>query len=153
MTNPVTIIPARDEHDNVHVFLMLDQWMTNGAAVQSPPLSITEALEVSKQLNETIKYVLQGIIDSVGVKSCRCGCGGPWFDPESDEYLTSHVECDSCGEDWLVDDCTVERYTEYADQPGQPYYFCPECSYVEDARDPKQDDDERFNMELTLGDL
>lgn len=151
--NPVEIVPARDGEFGVNLFVMVNQWSPNGNAVQSRPLSITEALELSKQLNQTIQQVLRGIIDNPAVKSCRCGCGAPWADSESDEYVDSHVECDSCGEDWPVDDCTVERHTEYADQPGQPYYFCPECSNVEDERDPKQDDEERFNMELTLGDL
>lgn len=82
---------------------------------------------------------------------CVCGCGGSWFDPESDDYLSSHVECDECGEEFPVDESFTERTQEYADGPITTQYYCPEC--CGDEQDPEQDLNERLFIDLTLGDL
>lgn len=142
MTNPVEIIPARDGEFGVNVFLMLTQWSPNGAAVQSRPLSLSEARELAWDL-------LAATENPTLSDSCVCGCGGSWFDPESDEYLESHVECDSCGSDFPIDDAVVEREVGHPDGEIYTRFYCTKCCVdVEDERDPEQDFNERLSMEL-----
>lgn len=59
--------------------------------------------------------------------TCVCGCDAPWTDPDSDDYLFSHFECEGCGSDWPVDtDLVVTEYwTEYNDT--LTVYYCRDC--------------------------
>ena len=61
-------------------------------------------------------------------ENCVCGCDQPWTDPESDEYLDTHFECEGCGSDWLLEDELVVRevWTTFDDTVS--VYFCRKCS-------------------------
>ena len=43
---------------------------------------------------------------------------------DSSEYLETHFECDSCGNDYPITLCAVRSL----DEDGQPSLFCPNCT-------------------------
>ena len=152
MTSGIEVFPAFDPEGLQHrIFLMLTEWVPNGRAVQSRALTLSDAIELSKALEAAKEALVKQITTSPEVRSCRCGCDRPWTDPDSDDYLFAHVECDECGEEFPVDESFTERTQEYADGPITTQYYCPEC--CGDDRDPDQDMSERLSIDLTLGDF
>lgn len=54
--------------------------------------------------------------------NCVCNnCDAPYTDVESDEYLDSHFECESCGSDFPME---VLKITHVADES---IYYCSTC--------------------------
>lgn len=54
--------------------------------------------------------------------NCVCNnCDAPYTDVESDEYLDSHFECESCGSDFPME---VLKITNVADES---IYRCTTC--------------------------
>ena len=151
MTTHIDVLTGFD-NNKPSLFLLLPQWSVNGAAAQSQPLSLNDALDLSEKLQDAVKDVLRDIVNRPGVKSCVCGCGAPWYDPESDEYLDTHVECDSCGDDFSIDEALVERVRGYPDGEIYTRYYCPVCCDNDDS-DEEQPAQERLQIDLTLEDL
>jgi hypothetical protein len=60
-------------------------------------------------------------------KNCVCGnCDSPWTDPESEDYLDTHFECEGCGSDFNMDIVVIDRYTDY--EGRHSFYFCKKCA-------------------------
>lgn len=60
---------------------------------------------------------------------CECGCGADWHPTDTDEYLTSHFECEGCGLDYRME---LVRFLYDRDENGrtipQPVLACPYCA-------------------------
>lgn len=90
-------------------------------------LSTAEHCGLASEIGD-VRDFLQQISNAQKAQNCVCGnCDSPWTDPESDDYLDTHFECEGCGSDFLMDDeLVVERWTTYED--SVTVYFCKKCA-------------------------
>ena len=58
---------------------------------------------------------------------CICGnCDSDWIDPEHEDYLDTHFECEGCGSDFPMSTVVIDRYSDY--EGHHSLYFCQKCS-------------------------
>jgi hypothetical protein len=64
--------------------------------------------------------------------NCVCGkCDGPYIDPEYDDYLETHFECDGCGSDFPIEgygsDLPTSNLT-VVELNRTVFHFCEGCN-------------------------